>query len=162
MNPARARSITPSTAAKRADGFTLIELLVVLLVIGILAGIAVPGYRSHVLRANRGDGRSALLALATAQEKFYLECHRYASELDPALGADCEAQRLPFPVRSERGFYELTVTDADGNGWSASATPTGPPQDADARCQRLQMDGGGHRSAVDADAVNSSLECWGR
>jgi type IV pilus assembly protein PilE len=141
---------------------TLIELLVALLVVGILAGVAVPSYRSHVLRANRSEGRAALLGLATAQEKFYLECHRYATELDPAQGPDCDEQRLPFPVRSERGYYRLAILDADQTGWSATATPAGSPQDADARCQRLQIDGTGQRSAVDADVVDSSLECWSR
>ena len=65
-------------------GVSLIELLAVLLAIGILAGIAVPAYRAQLLRTNRTEGRAALLALAVAQEKFYLECHRYAMELDPA------------------------------------------------------------------------------
>ncbi len=151
-----------AAAAPGMIGFTLIELLVVLLVIGILTGIAVPSYRSHVLRANRTEGRAALLALATAQEKFYLECHRYADRLDPALEADCEAQRLPFAARSERGYYQLAITSADETGWSATATPAGPPQDADARCQRLRLDGTGHTSALDAVNAESSRECWSR
>jgi type IV pilus assembly protein PilE len=149
-------------AARGTDGVTLIELLVVVLVIGILAGISVPGYRTHVLRANRAEGRAALLALATAQEKFYLECHRYAAELDPALDADCEAQRLSFPERSERGHYRLAITGADEITWSATATPAGPPQDADAPCRQLRMDGGGRRSALDARNAENSLECWSR
>lgn len=162
MNPACAWSPDRRIASAGAGGVTLIELLIVLLVIGVLAGVSVPSYRSHVLRANRSEGRAALLALATAQEKFYLECHRYASELDPAQGADCDVQRLPFPVRSERGYYRLAIMNADEIGWSATATPAGPPQDADARCQRLQLDGTGHKSAVDVDLVDSSLECWSR
>ncbi len=149
-------------AAPGMVGFTLIELLVVLLVIGILAGIAVPSYRSHVLRANRTEGRATLLALATAQEKFYLECHRYAARLDPARDADCEAQRLPYPEHSERGYYRLEITSADETSWTATATPAGPPQDADVRCQRLTLDGTGHMSALDAADTESSLECWSR
>jgi type IV pilus assembly protein PilE len=162
MKSAEAGSQVPARAVPGIVGVTLIELLVVLLVIGVLAGIAVPTYHSHVLRANRSEGRTALLALATAQEKFYLECHRYAAELGPALGADCEAQRLSFPLRSERGYYRLEITGADEIGWSATATPTGPPQDRDSRCQRLLVDGTGRRSATDSDNSENSLECWSR
>jgi type IV pilus assembly protein PilE len=162
MIPAIPRDWRMTAAAPGMTGFALIELLVVLLVIGILAGIAVPSYRSHVLRANRTEGRAALLALATAQEKFYLECHRYAARLDPAAAADCDAQRLPYPERSVRGYYRLEVTSADEIGWSATATPAGPPQDADARCQRLRLDGTGRTSALDAVNAESSLECWSR
>lgn len=158
-NPCARRVAFPSTGTA---GFTLIELLVVLLLVGVLAGIAVPSYRSHILRANRAEGRAVLLALGTAQEKFYLECHRYAAEFDPAVDADCEARRLRFPERSERGYYRLAITSADEIGWSATATPAGPPQDADARCQQLRLDDTGHRSAVDADNAENSLECWSR
>jgi type IV pilus assembly protein PilE len=143
-------------------GVSLIELLVVLLAIGILAGIAVPSYRAQLLRTNRTEGRAALLALAVAQEKFYLECHRYAMELDPAQAPDCETQRLRFAPASERGRYQLEVTAADALGWSATATPDGPPQDADAPCQTLGLDSTGHRTAKDVANADSSLGCWSR
>jgi type IV pilus assembly protein PilE len=162
MNPGCTGSRGLSPAAGGSSGFTLVELLVVMLLIGVLIGIAVPSYRSHVLRANRSEGRAALLALATAQEKFHLECHRYAAGIDPGLDADCEAERLRFPTHSERGYYRVAVTSADEVGWSAAATAAGPPQDADARCQRLQLDGTGQRSAVDGGGNDSSLECWSR
>lgn len=162
MSPSRPYARRAEPVAPGIAGFTLIELLVVLLLIGILTGIAVPSYRSHVLRANRAEGRAALLALAVAQEKFYLECHRYAAELAPALDADCEAQRLAFPERSERGYYRLAIASADQVSWSATATPAGPPQDADSRCRQLRLDGSGHRSARDAGDSENSQECWSR
>jgi type IV pilus assembly protein PilE len=149
-------------AARGPRGVSLIELLVVLLAVGILAGIAVPAYRQQLLRTNRTEGRAALLALALAQEKFYLECHRYATDLDPAQPPDCEAQRLRFPPASERGRYQLEVTAADALGWSATATPDGPPQDADAPCQTLGLDSTGQRTAKDVADADSSLACWGR
>ena len=39
-----------------------------------------------MLRANRAEGRSTLLALAAAQEKFYLQCNTYAATLDSEHG----------------------------------------------------------------------------
>jgi type IV pilus assembly protein PilE len=159
LGSGRSRHAHPSHGLR---GVSLIELLVVLLAIGILAGIAVPAYRAQLLRTNRTEGRAALLALAVAQEKFYLECHRYAMELDPAQAPDCETQRLRFAPASERGRYQLEVTAADALGWSATATPDGPPQDADAPCQTLGLDSTGHRTAKDVANADSSLGCWSR
>lgn len=151
-----------TSSRARSGGITLVELLVVLVAVGILAGIAVPGFRSYLLRANRSEARAALLALATAQEKYYLQCQRYASGLDPAQDSDCEAQRLRFLVATERGYYRLAVASADETAWVATATPAGPPQDADTRCRVLRLDGAGRRSALDAADADSSIECWSR
>jgi type IV pilus assembly protein PilE len=150
------------SSGARSGGITLVELLVVLVAVGILASVAVPGFHSHLLRANRSEARAALLALATAQEKYYLQCHRYASELDPAQDTDCEAQRLRFPVATERGYYRLAVASADETGWVATVTPAGPPQDTDTRCRVLRLDAAGRRSALDAAGADSSMECWSR
>ena len=62
------------------NGFTLIELMVVVLVAAILAGFAVPSYQNYVLRSGRTDATVALLKLAAAQEKFYLQNGVYAPE----------------------------------------------------------------------------------
>ena len=143
-------------------GLTLIELVVVAVVVAVLAAIAIPSYRSHVLRANRTEARAALLALATAQEKFHLQCRHYATGLDPDEASDCDAASLAFPVRSERGLYSIRITSADASGWTAEAMPTGPPQSADGPCQGFGLAGTGRKTAWDAARRDSVVECWGR
>jgi type IV pilus assembly protein PilE len=54
----------------RERGVTLLELMAVVVIIGILASIAIPSYRSYLLRAQRTGGTAALLRIAAAQEKF--------------------------------------------------------------------------------------------
>jgi type IV pilus assembly protein PilE len=147
----------------RQQGVTLIELVVVVVIVGILASIAIPSYRNYVLRANRTEGRAALLALATAQEKFYLQCNTYTTDLDPDAATDCDTGNLRFPVTSERGYYTITVTAANETGWTAEAEPAGDsPQLADVKCQWFGLTSAGVKSAkTSADAANNS-ECWGK
>ncbi len=118
---------------KNQTGVTLIELVVVIVIIGILAAIAIPSYRQYVIRSQRSDAKEAILRLATAQEKFYLQNNRYAidDERDDAppagLGID----------NSERGWYTLAVvepTDVDDatDGFTVRATaPAGSRQFTD-------------------------------
>ena len=59
-------------------GMTLIELVVVMMIVGILAAVAIPSYRNNIVRSQRSDAKDAVLALATQQEKHYLQCNAYA------------------------------------------------------------------------------------
>ena len=62
-------------------GFTFIELLTVMIVIGLLAGIGVPRIRTMKERSYQAMLRSDLGALRTAQEAYYAENQRYATEV---------------------------------------------------------------------------------
>jgi len=62
----------------KSRGFTLIELMIVVAVIGILAAIAVPSYRSYIVRAARVEAQTEMLELASLQEKIFLNSNSYA------------------------------------------------------------------------------------
>ena len=95
--------------------------MIVLAIVGILAGLSVPAYRDHVLRANRVEARAALLGLATAEEKFYLQCNTTRACSMPSQPPPAVLASLRFPTASERGYYTLAVTSADADGWTATA-----------------------------------------
>ncbi len=60
----------PEHPARRLPtGFTLIELLIVLVIVGLLAGIAYPGYSGYMKRSARADARAELLRMQLAVEK---------------------------------------------------------------------------------------------
>jgi type IV pilus assembly protein PilE len=147
----------------RAGGTTLLELVIALVIVALLATLALPSYRRYVLQANRADGRAALLALAAAQEKFYLACNEYAASLDDTTPSNCSPSTLRFPSRSEHGLYAVAITAADTVSWSATAVVSGgSPQAADSHCHTLQLDSTGRRSAVAVDGAPGDAACWTR
>jgi type IV pilus assembly protein PilE len=144
---------TPSVAR----GLTLVELLTVIVIIAILSAVAIPSYRSYVLRSQRTEATRALLQVRAAQEKFFVQNNRYADDLDAAPPAG-----LGMSSRSETGLYALQIALLDGGrSFSVQATPSvGSPQTEDERCQTFNLDGAGLRSALNATATDNTRECW--
>jgi prepilin-type N-terminal cleavage/methylation domain-containing protein len=92
----------------RRTGFTLIELLIVVVIIGILAAIAIPKFTSTKGKSFAAQMKSDLRNLSTAQEDYFYFHESYTTD----VGA------LAF--RPTEGV-QLTITAADGGGWSAVA-----------------------------------------
>ena len=85
--------------------FTLIELLVVVLIIGILAAIAVPKYQEAVEKSIMQEAIVNLKAIAQAQDVFYLQNGRYATNL--------ETDKLDISIPGE--IKNNTQTGLSGN-----------------------------------------------
>jgi type IV pilus assembly protein PilE len=131
---------------KKQRGMTLIELMIVVAIVAILASIALPAYGRYVMRAKRTDATSALLQIAAAQERFYLQNNTYAG--DPAdLGITGTPDNL----------YALTIAGAGAAGYTATATAQGS-QAADTDCATFSINQLGQRTATGAD----SDVCWRR
>lgn len=60
-------------------GFTLVELLVVIVIIGILAGIAIPLFLNQRKKGVDAGTQSDLKALATVQETYYVDKQVYTT-----------------------------------------------------------------------------------
>jgi type IV pilus assembly protein PilE len=134
---------------RRNAGLTLIELVIVVAIVALLATVAAPGYRSHLLRSHRVEAKAALLGLAVAQERFYLQHNRYAA--DAELSAAPPAG-LGLPTTTERGLYALAIDAADAAGFTASATAIGRQAD-DAQCAVLTLNQTDEKGATSAG-------CW--
>ena len=143
----------PSSAAAR--GITLIELMIVLAITAVLASLAIPAYRNHVLRVHRTEATSALLSLAAAQERFYLQRLRYATQ--PEL-ATAPPDGLGIASSTAEGRYRLAIEAADAATFTASAAASGTQQE-DLQCRAFTIDAHGTRSATDA-AGAPAHRCW--
>jgi type IV pilus assembly protein PilE len=139
---------------RRMAGMTLLELMAVVMIIGVLGMIAVPSYRQYVMRAQRTEAKSALLQLATNQERYYLANRIYGTvaqlqATNPPL--------LPTPARTERGLYDITLENVTVNGYLAIAKPVpGGPMALDAQCTEFSLTAQGLRAADGTVPAN----CW--
>jgi type IV pilus assembly protein PilE len=142
----------------RERGMTLMELMTVIVILGILTAIAVPSYRSYLRRANRVDATSALLRVAAAQEKFYLQNNTYAD-------TDTMAKAPPDGLgigSTEQGYYTLAIISDDLTTEflvTATAVDDGP-QATDAACNSFTIDQAGTRKAKSKADAESTAACW--
>ncbi len=144
----------------RQRGMTLIELVVVIMIVGILAAVAIPSYRSYVIRSQRSDAKDAVLALATQQEKHYLQCNGYGTTIDVAT--DCAAGELQGAAVSKNGWYDLGTAAPDpATGFTVTATAiNGENQWQDEACRNFTVDQAGVRTADDSGGSDNTDECW--
>ena len=137
---------------KSMQGVTLTELMIVVVILGILAAIAYPGYRQFASRAKRNEARAALLQIATNQERFYLNNNTYTDEIR-LLGFNAAAGATA--VNSPTGSYTVTITAADANSFTARADYILPDAEA-ATCGFFIIDGTGAKTSGPA------ADCWTR
>ena len=96
------------------NGFTLIELLVVVLIIGVLAGIALPQYQKAVAKAQAAEAISTVRVVADAAERYRLANGTYPTKFD-LLDIS-----LPYPGNT-KGYWNITscLLDTKSNdNWS--------------------------------------------
>jgi type IV pilus assembly protein PilE len=101
----------------RMAGVTLIELMVVMMIVAILTAIAVPAYRSHIIKTNRRAAESCLSEAAQFMERYYTTNLKYTDAVpNPPCKSDANL--------SQR--YTITAPTPTQNTYTVLATPIGP------------------------------------
>ncbi len=67
---------------KKSDGFTLIEVMIVVIIVGILASIALPSYRSYVRRGKIQEATTNLSTARIKMEQFFQDNRTYVNYVD--------------------------------------------------------------------------------
>lgn len=142
----------------RSRGFTLSEALTALVVIAVLAAVAIPMWRAHLLRVQRADAIAALNAIQREQDRFFARSARYAPS--EAL-TRAPPEGLGLKDTSPEGYFSLELrTDADGLGYVATARARPGAGRSDTRCAWLSLDQNSIRRAQDAEGTDRSADCW--
>jgi len=168
MNQAFTARNGPSLRAphgfRLAGGFSLIELVMAMVIVAIIAAIAIPSYSSYVLKSHRTDAKTALLDMASMEERYFSTNNSY-TQTPTALGYT--AGVVPFPVGS--GYYNITsitavaatppagVNAGTPASYSITATAIGPQ--ASDSCSTFTINSAGQQTATGSDP-NPNTDCW--
>ena len=141
--------------AMRQRGFSLIELMVVVAILAILATIVVPAYERYVRSARRADGRSAVTAVALAQERAFSVYQKYCSLASLETLAGLEAALAGG--RSVKNSYAVSVTTTS-TGFTVTAARD--PADADPECVTMTLTSAGVKGGTYDAGKAKEMKCW--
>jgi prepilin-type N-terminal cleavage/methylation domain-containing protein len=96
---------------KTESGFSLLELMAVILIIGVLAGIAVPAFIGHEAKGQDASAQSNARNVVAAVESCYTETSRY-DECDslPELQATGSRPSVALTDAAERKQNAVSIT----------------------------------------------------
>lgn len=89
----------------KSKGFTLIELMIALLIASILAAIAYPSYKSHLVKTRRSAAQAHLMDVTQYQQQYLLDARAYATDL---------AAPMPTAPADVSKYYTITLETTVG------------------------------------------------
>ena len=146
------------TTRRHAAAFTLIELMIAVAIIGILVKLAYPAYTQSVLKSHRAEAKSALLDLASREERYFSTTNTFTASA-PQLGY---AAGSSWPLTVQAGsssYYTLSVTlDSTVSAPNFTATATAVnSQVKDTKCMNFTLTQAGVQTVSGTD---SAANCW--
>lgn len=151
----------------RGRGFTLIELVITMLIAATLAAIAIPSYSNYVRKSRRVEARSALLDMASLEERYFSTQNVYS-----AAPSDLGFSGA-YPVVVGGGYYTVALSQniaaippsATSAGTAAyfqftATTVATSDQVKDTTCAKFTVDSAGVQLASNSANVDTTATCW--
>lgn len=135
--------MTPRHAADADGGFSLIELMIALAILAIIVAVALPSYRSYVLRSHRSDALATMTTYQTMLERCYAQTFAYDGT---CVGVPASGVSTPSP----QGFYTITVATTPTT-YTLTAQATGTQID-DTACATMTLNQANERTPAGS--------CW--
>lgn len=142
------------------QGFTLIDLLIAVAIIGILAAIAIPSYEKQAMQSRRTDAKTALLDLASREERLFATNNTYTNDPTQLYGSNAT---FPLSVPGTgTNDYQISVlmpsgaVPATGTTFLLQAVPINNQALDD--CGTYQLDNTGAQTNINTH--NPSSSCW--
>jgi type IV pilus assembly protein PilE len=148
---------------RRAAGFTLIELVIAMVIAAILAAIAIPAYSNYVRKSRRTEAKTALLDLASLEERYFSTQNIYSATATD-LGYTA------WPTTTASGYYTIAAPTIVPAVAPTSLAPAGSPatysftataigDEAKDACSTFTITSGGVQTATGSDP-SPSTDCW--
>src|SRR5262245_13269461 len=109
-------------SAARARGFTLVELLIVVAMVGVMAALALVGYRKYVHSAQSSEAKTVIQMIRGAEEAYKSEMLQY---LSPSSSI---TSYYPNTTPNDQRYAWIQPGHSDyANGWKLlNVSPDGP------------------------------------
>jgi type IV pilus assembly protein PilE len=136
-------------------------------ILSILAAIAIPSYQSYVLKSHRTEAKTALLDLASMEERYLTTNNTYSVNTTDLgyVGA--------WPLTVGSGYYQVQAPVVAAAVAPTVLTPAGTPatftitavpvagsmQVNDTLCTSFTISSAGTKTATGADP-NPNVDCW--
>ena len=93
------------------QGFSLTELMITLAIAAIIAAVAIPGYRDHMLRARIPEATSTLSALAMRLEQHYQDNQAYGDKNGCAVAMPSD-EVFKFECSADNGGQSFLLKES--------------------------------------------------
>lgn len=129
---------------RNGQGFTLVELMIVIVIVSVLFGVAIPGYKNQMVKTNRSAAEGCLLETGQSLERRYAGASSYAGSM-PVLSCQSDLAE----------YYTFSATIV-AQSYTLKATPS-----KDTQCGILTYNNAGAKGLEANGSVTGTMDgCW--